>query len=279
MKYRLLGVALATALTATMLAAAHADMLLGKSSTVGVASHASLRTDTVEYRDGGQVLEGYVAWDESKTGRRPGVLLVHEWNGITGHTREQARQLAELGYVAFAVDVYGKGVRPATPEAAGLEAAKYKRDRSLFRARLAAGYRALTQQKWVDAQRIAAVGYCFGGTGVLELARSGADLRGIVSVHGGLDSPNPADGKNIKAKVLILHGDADPFVPRKDVDALLDELRAANVDWQMVSYGGAVHAFTNPAAGSDPTKGAAYDADADRRAWLATQQFLDEVLR
>jgi dienelactone hydrolase len=279
MQNRILGIALATVLTAIVPLCASADMLPGKSSTVGIAQHASLRTDTVEYRDGDQVLEGYLAWDESKAGRRPGVLLVHEWNGITDHTREQARRLAELGYVAFAVDVYGKGVRPATPEAAGLEAAKYKRDRSLFRSRLRAGYDTLLAQRWVDREHVAAVGYCFGGTGVFELARTGVPLSGIVSVHGGLDSPNPADGKNIKAKVLILHGDADPFVPRKDVDALLDELRAAKVDWQMVTYGGAVHAFTNPAAGSDPTKGAAYDAGADRDAGLATQQFLNEVLR
>ena len=279
MRHRLACIALVAFLTAMAPPFARAGMLAGKSSTVGIAQHASLRTDTVDYRDGEQLLEGYVAWDESKAGRRPGVLLVHEWNGITEHTREQARRLAELGYVAFAVDVYGKGIRPATPEAAGLEAAKFKRDRSLFRSRLQAGYRALLAQRWVDPHRIAAVGYCFGGTGVLELARTGADLRGIVSVHGGLDSPNPADGKNIKAKVLILHGDADPFVPRKDVDAVLDELRSAKVDWQMITYGGAVHAFTNPAAGNDPGKGAAYDANADRRSWLAMQEFLDEIFR
>jgi dienelactone hydrolase len=256
-----------------------ANTLPGKSSAVGIVPHAALRSGLVEYRDGDQELEGYFAWDESKAGRRPGVLVVHEWTGINDHTRAVTERLAKLGYAALAVDVYGKGVRPAPPTAAGAEAGKYKQDRALFRQRLLAGYRTLLEQPQVDAQRTAAIGYCFGGTGVLELARAGADLDGVVSFHGGLDSPTPADGQNIKAKVLILHGAEDPYVPQKDIDAFLTELRSAKVDWQMISYSGAVHAFTNPASGDDPSTGAAYDASADHRSWLAMQQFLDEVLR
>jgi dienelactone hydrolase len=258
---------------------AAAETLPGKSSAVGVVPHAALRTETVEYRDGEQVLEGYFAWDESKVGRRPGVLVVHDWTGINPHTRGVVERLARLGYAALAVDVYGKGVRPAPPTAAGAEAGKYKQNRALFRQRLLAGYRTLLERRQVDKDRVAAIGYCFGGTGVLELARAGADLDGVVSFHGGLDSPTPADGRNIKAKVLILHGAEDPFVPQKDIDAFLTELRSAKVDWQMISYSGAVHAFTNPASGNDPSTGAAYNAAADRRSWLAMQQFLSEVFQ
>jgi dienelactone hydrolase len=278
-KHRFLALALLAAVVGLAAGFVAASTLPGKSSAVGIVPHAALRTALVEYRDGDQLLEGYLAWDESKSGRRPGVLVVHEWTGIGEHTRAQAERLAKLGYVAFAVDVYGKGVRPSSPAAAGAEAAKYKQDRGLFRSRLLAGYRTLLEQPWVDAQRVAAVGHCFGGTGVLELARAGADLKGVVSVHGGLDSPSPADGKNIKAKVLILHGAEDPFVKPADIDALLAELRGAGVDWQMISYGGAVHAFTNPAAGDDPSAGAAYDARTARRSWLAMRQFLDEVFQ
>jgi dienelactone hydrolase len=256
---------------------AWSNTLPGKSSAVGIVPHAALKTRTVEYRDGEQVLEGYLAYDEAKPGKRPAVLIVHDWKGVGPYVKRRADQLAKLGYLAFAVDVYGKGVRPQTAEAAGAQAGIYKRDRALLRSRLLAGYRAMLASPQADATRTAAIGYCFGGTGVLELARSGADVQGVVSFHGGLDSPAPADGKNIKAKVLILHGAEDPFVPAKDVDAFLAEMRAANVDWQMISYSGAVHSFTNPEAGNDASTGAAYHASADRRSWGAMRQFLDEL--
>ncbi len=253
------------------------DVLPGKSSAVGTVPHASLKTQVVEYRDGDQLLEGYLAYDAAKSGRRPAVLIVHDWMGVGPYVQQRAEQLARLGYVAFVADIYGKGVRPTSAAQAGVQAGKYKQDRALFRSRLRAGYQAMLEQRQTDPARTAAIGYCFGGTGVLELARSGADLRGVVSFHGGLDSPAPADGKNIKAKVLILHGADDPYVPVKDIDAFLAEMRAANVDWQMISYSGAVHAFTNPTAGSDPSTGAAYNATADRRSWGAMRQFLDEL--
>lgn len=276
MKYRFLLAAPLVAL-AWLPSIAWSDMLPGKSSAVGTIAHASLKTQTIEYRDGDQLLQGYLAYDAAKSGKRPAVLIVHDWTGVGPYVKQRAEQLARLGYVAFAVDIYGKGVRPASPEAAGAQAGKYKQDRALFRSRLKAGYQAMLEQRQTDPARTAAIGYCFGGTGVLELARSGADIDGVVSFHGGLDSPAPADGKNIKAKVLILHGAEDPFVPVKDIDAFLTEMRAANVDWQMISYSGAVHSFTNPAAGSDPSTGAAYNAAADRRSWGAMRQFLDEL--
>ena len=275
MKYRFL-LAAPLVVLAWLPSLAWSDMLPGKSSAIGTAPHASIKTQTIEYRDGDRTLEGYLAYDAARSGKRPAVLIVHDWMGVGPYVKKRAEQLARLGYVAFAADIYGKGVRPASPEAAGAQAGIYKQDRALFRSRLNAGYQAMLSQRQTDPARTAAIGYCFGGTGVLELARSGADIRGVVSFHGGLDSPAPADGKNIKAKVLVLPGAEDPFVPVKDVDAFLTEMRAANVDWQMISYSGAVHSFTNPAAGSDPSTGAAYNAAADRRSWGAMRQFLDE---
>ena len=178
-----------------------------------------------------------------------------------------------MGYVAFAIDMYGKGIRPKTPQEAAAQAGIYKQDRALMRARALAGLEVLRSNPLCDPKRVAAIGYCFGGTVVLEIARSGADVAGVVSFHGGLDTPTPADAKNIRCKVLVLHGGDDPHVPRKDVDAFEDEMRAAGVDWQLVVYGGAVHSFTNPAAGNDKSKGAAYNAEADSRSWEAMKAF------
>jgi len=177
--------------------------------------------------------------------------------GLTDYERGRARQLAELGYIAFCADIYGQGHVAQDSQEAGTLAGKFKADRSLFRARLAAALRALRASPTVDARRCAAIGYCFGGTGVLELARSGADVLGVVSFHGGLDSPTPADGKNIKAKVLVLHGADDPYTPKADIAAMEKELKDAGVDYQLVFYSGAVHAFTQPMAGNDPSRGAA----------------------
>ncbi len=278
MKYRILIAGLsATLMFAWLPMLARADALPGKSSAIGTVPHAALKTRLVEYRDGDQVLEGYLAYDAAKVGKRPAVLIVHDWKGVGPNVQQRAQQLARLGYLAFAADIYGKGVRPDSPEAASAQAGKYKQDRALFRSRLQAGYRAMLASPQADAGRTAAIGYCFGGTGVLELARAGADLRGVVSFHGGLDSPTPADGKNIRGKVLILHGAEDPFVKPADIDALLAELRSADVDWQMITYSGAVHSFTNPEAGNDASTGAAYNASADRRSWGAMRQFFDEL--
>ena len=242
-------------------------------------TRAALRTQTIDYKDGDAALEGYLAYDDGFSGKRPGVLVVHDWMGISAETRRRCDMLAGLGYVAFAADIYGKGVRPANAQEAGAQAGKYKGDRVLYRARLNLALEQLRKSPLVDGFKIAAIGYCFGGTGVLELARSGADVKGVVSFHGGLDSLHPEDAKNIKGRVLILHGADDPFVPAADVAAFQDELRKAGVDWVMVSYGGAVHAFTNPGAGSDNSKGAAYNARADERSWKAMRDFFAEVFK
>lgn len=239
---------------------------------------AEVQTKTVEYSDGDVALEGFVAWDPEVTGHTvPGVLVVHQWMGLTDYERGRCRQLAELGYVAFALDIYGKGVRPTSQQDAAKTATIYKQDRELYRQRLNLGLEQLRKQTGVNKDQIAAIGYCFGGMGAIELARSGADISGVVSFHGGLDSPHPADGKNITAKLLICHGADDPFVPEADIKACLDEFNAAKVDWQMDIYSHAVHSFTQPMAGDDNSLGAAYNATADRRSWEAMRVFFAEI--
>jgi dienelactone hydrolase len=240
---------------------------------------AQITTKTIEYNDGDTVLEGYVAWDAAKNGVPgvPGVLIVHQWTGLTDYERSRAKQIAELGYVGFALDIYGKGVRPEAMQDAAKESGKYKGDRELYRRRLTLGLDQLKKLTNVDTTRLAAIGYCFGGTGVLELARTGADVDGVVSFHGGLDSTNPEDGKNIQAKILICHGADDPFVPEADIEAMQKEFSDADVDWQMISYSEAVHSFTQTMAGTDKTRGAAYDEKADKRSWKAMKLFFEEV--
>lgn len=244
-----------------------------------VNAEAAVTTKLVEYNQGGAVLEGYLAWDDATSAPRPGILVVHEWTGINPYIRQRVESLAKMGYVAFAADIYGKGVRPSAPADAAKTAGIYKSDRPLLRARVNAGLDQLKAQKGVDQQRLAAIGYCFGGTSVLELARSGADVKGIVSFHGGLATPTPKDALNIKAKVLALHGADDPFVKADEVAAFQDEMRAARVDWELISYGNAVHSFTNPGAGNDNSKGAAYNEKADQRSWEAMKVFFAEIFK
>jgi len=240
-------------------------------------AHAEIRTEAVDYKDGDVVLEGYLAYDDAATGKRPGVLVVHEWTGLNDYTKMRARELAELGYVAFALDMYGKGIRPQTSEEAAKQATIYRSDRQLMRHRATVGLNQLLDNEMVDPGKVAAIGYCFGGGTVLELARGGADIGGVVSFHGNLDTPNPADAKNIKAKVLVCHGAADPHVPMEQVEAFRDEMDNAGVDWQLIMYGGAVHSFTNPNSGDDPSRGVAYNAAADRRSWQLMQSFFNEI--
>ncbi len=242
------------------------------------SAQAALHTETVEYKQGDTTLEGYLAYDETVKGTRPGVLVVHDWMGCDSYAKTRADQLAQLGYVAFAADIYGKGVRPKNPQEAGAQAAKCKGDRPLLRARVNAALDVLKKQPKCDPKRVAAIGYCFGGTTVLELARSGADIAGVATFHGGLDTPT-RDAKNIKCKVLICHGADDPYVPAADVAALQEEFRAAGVDWQMIYYSGAVHSFTRPDAGNDNSKGAAYNERADKRSWDAMKAFFAEIFR
>ena len=233
----------------------------------------------MEYKQGDSVLEGLSVYDDAIQGKRPAVLVVHQWKGLGDYEKKRAEMLARLGYNVLAADIYGKGIRPQTPQAAGAEAGKYKNDPALLRARVRAASEVLARHELTDPKRMAAIGYCFGGTAVLELARSGADIAGVVSFHGGLSTPSPADGKNIKAKVLALHGADDPHVSPKEVAAFEDEMRQGGVDWQLIAYGGAVHAFTDWNAGTDNSKGAAYNERADRRSWEAMKQFFAELFK
>ncbi|MGE5189141.1 MAG: dienelactone hydrolase family protein [Gemmatimonadota bacterium] len=244
---------------------------------LGAGGQAAVRTEVVAYRQGDALLEGYLAWDDAAGGKRPGVLVAHEWMRLDDYAKRRAEQLAGLGYVAFALDMYGKGVRPRDVKEAAALAGKFKGDRGLMRARAAAGLDVLLGNPMTDPRRVAAVGYCFGGTTVLELARSGAPLAGVVSFHGGLDTPTPGDARNIKGKVLVLHGADDPFAPAAQVAVFEDEMRNAGVDWQVVLYGGAVHGFTNPDNGNDNAKGVAYNGKADRRSWQAMKDFFAEI--
>jgi len=238
---------------------------------------AAMHTRDLDYRHGNTLLQGFLAYDDSIQGKRPGVLIVHEWYGINDYAKGRARQLADLGYVVFALDMYGKGIRPKNNDEAGKEAGIYRKDRHLMRERASAGLEVLKSQPQVDPKRIAAIGYCFGGGTVLELARSGADIKGVVSFHGNLDTPDPNDAANIRAKILVLTGADDPGVPDTQVLGFEKEMRAAGVDWSLVRYGNAVHSFTNPASGDDPSKGAAYNANADKRSWKAMQDFFLEI--
>jgi dienelactone hydrolase len=243
------------------------------------AVQAQLHTETVEYKEGGDVLEGYLAYSKSHEVRHPGVLVVPEWWGLNDYARSRAESLARLGYVAFVADMYGNGAVAKTMEEAAAYAGKFKKNRQLMRNRAYAALNVLRDNPLVDPKRIAAIGYCFGGMTVLELARNGAHINGVVSFHGGLDTPNPADAQNIKCKVLVCAGANDPFVPPEQVAAFEKEMRDAHVDWQLITYGGAVHSFTNPNSGDDPSKGIAYNEAADKRSWEAMKQFFGEIFK
>ncbi len=243
----------------------------------GVA-HAELVRKDLEYHLGGRDYVGYLVFDNAVKGTKPGVLVAHNWMGITQVTRDRADDVAKLGYVAFAADIYGKGIRPKNTDEAASLAGGLKKDRLIIRMRMQQALKVLREQADVDAKRIAVIGYCFGGTAALELARTGAELKSVVSFHGGLDSPKPEDGKRIKAKLLILHGADDPFEKAQDLAAFEAELRDARLDWQLVKYGNAVHAFTEKEAGNDNSKGAAYNELADKRSWIAMKNFFQESL-
>ena len=241
-------------------------------------AQAALVEKTLPYTQGDAQLEGFHVYDDSIQGKRPAVLVIHQWTGLTDYEKNRARQLAELGYNVLAADIYGAGIRPRPPEA-GQTAGKYKQDRELYRARLTAALDTLKHDERTDEARIAAIGYCFGGTGVLELARSGADIAGVVSFHGDLSAASgfEAKPKAVTAKILVLHGADDPYVPAEQVAAFQKEFTAAQADWQFTAYSGAVHAFTQKEAGDDPAKGAAYHAAADRRSWDAMKAFFQEL--
>lgn len=236
--------------------------------------------ETLIYKDGDVTLEGYLARPDGVAVNAPTVLVVHQWKGPGAYERSRADMLAALGYNAFVIDMYGQGIRPQTPDTAGAEAGKYKGDPVLARKRLNAALDFIKTQKGIDGSRIAIIGYCFGGTMALELARSGADVLAAVSFHGGLASKAPVDKPGvIKASIQIHHGAADPYVPHEEVHGFTHEMTAAKADWTLTMYSDAVHSFTEKEAGNDPSKGAAYNEKADQRSWEATLDFLKAALK
>ena len=242
---------------------------------------AKVKTEIVEYKDGEAVLQGALVYDEAllkKKKKLPAVVVVHNWMGVNDYVQMRAEQLAKLGYVAFNADIYGKGVRPKDGNEAGALAGKYKAgERKDMRSRATAAFNVLASDKRVNANKISAMGYCFGGTVALEMARAGLPLAGVISFHGGLAAVKTEDAKNIKSPVLVLHGAIDPYVPVAEVNQFQKELNEAKVNYEFVAYSGAVHAFTEKAAGDDISKGAAYNEQADKKSFEAMKNFLAEV--
>jgi len=243
----------------------------------GVA-RAAVKVQTVDYKQGDTTLEGWLVYDDAKQGKRPGIVIFPAHNGPTDEEKAVAERIAKMGDVAFVADIYGKGVRPKNPKDAGAEMGKYMKDRGLLRQRAVAAFDQLRNNPMVNTAHLAAIGYCFGGAGALDLARSGAPLKLTVAFHGVLTSPTPQDDANIKGRVLALHGADDPIVNAQQQDQFKKEMTAAHVNWDLVLYGGAVHAFTEHSAGNDNSKGAAYNANADKLSWEAmTQAFKDSL--
>jgi dienelactone hydrolase len=233
-------------------------------------------SNTVGYMDGDVQLEAFFAFDDSVSGRRPAVLINHTWAGRDEFVAEKARKLAGLGYVGFAVDMYGKGILGSGPEENARLMQPLMEDRAMLQKRIQAALYAVKLLPWVDDAKIAAIGFCFGGLCVLDLARTGADINGVVSFHGLLSAPGNTQGNAIKAKVLALHGHDDPLAPPEQVLAFEQEMTAAGADWQLHAYGHTMHAFTNPVA-NNPDSGMLYQPVADRRSWQAMQNFLAEL--
>jgi len=237
----------------------------------------SVKTEAIEYKQGGTTCEGYFAYDDAKSGKRPGILVVHEWGGLGDYVKQRCRMIAEqLGYVAFGVDIFGKGVRATSMEDCARISEPFYKDRGLIRARAQAGLDQLKGHARTDANKCVAIGYCFGGLTVLEMARAGAPVAGVISFHGQFNTPVPA--KSIATKVLVLHGASDPVTPPDEINGLLKEMEEAKADWDCVFYGGAKHTFTNFNLPTNIPGPAAYQERADKKSWQAMKEFLAETV-
>jgi dienelactone hydrolase len=237
---------------------------------------------TVEYSAQGVVMKGYLAYAENIKGRKPGVLVVPEWWGLNDYARKRARMLAELGYTALAVDMSGDGKQATEPDEAGKLSSGLMKNFDVAHARFMAALDFLKQQPTVDPTRIGAIGYCFGGGVVLNLARQGVDLKGVASFHGGLAAVKPAQPGMVKAKILVLNGADDKFVPPEQIEVFKQEMKSAGADLQFISYPGAVHSFTNPEAtalGKKFNLPLAYNADADKKSWVELREFLNRIFK
>ena len=240
---------------------------------------AEIQSRTIPYQHGDVQLEGFLAWDDAKTGKRPGIMVVHEWWGVNEYARDRARQLAALGYAAFAVDMYGKGQVTTHPDQAATWMKQVQADVKVWQARALTGLAVLQSQEMVDPQRLAAIGYCFGGATVLQVAYSGAGVKGVVSFHGALPMPTGKQAQGAGTKILIAHGNADPFLTEEHVRKFRQTLDAANLDWQMVVYAGARHSFTNPGADAHGIDALKYNRQADARSWKQMQLFFEELFQ
>ena len=233
---------------------------------LAATAQAKIVTRTIEYPYQGMTMKGFLAYDDARKGPLPGVLVVHEWWGLNGYIRQRTEQVAKLGYIAFAPDMYGEGKTTSdAKEAEAWSGEVYKNHELAPRAQAALDV--LLKQPHVDKHRIGAMGYCFGGSTVLALAYSGADLRGVVTFHGGLFPPDEKERTQIKPSIVILQGDKDPFVKPETIQQVKDALDAGKVDWYMVSYANTVHSYTNPEADSYHIEGVAYNEKAARRSW------------
>lgn len=242
-------------------------------------AQAAIQTQVVDYKEGNTDLEGFVAYDDTILTPRPVVLIVHQWTGLSDYEKMRAQMIAQLGYVAFAIDVYGKGIRPVDPvERARLSDFYKSGNRALFRAREMAALEYVKTNPLMDASKVIVIGYCFGGTGALELARAGAPILGAVSFHGALSNPNPQDVPKMTMPIMVHHGAIDPLVPHDEVAAFKTEMDAAHIDYAFTAYGNAVHSFTDKNAGNDPSKGFAYNEKADMRSWESLVNFLKEAI-
>jgi dienelactone hydrolase len=242
-----------------------------------IASFAKAQLKPVSYQDGNQKLTGFAIKPTNTAQKKAGILVLPAWMGIDAHAKETAEQLAKLGYYAFVADIYGEGNYPKSPAEAGKLAGSYKKDFKAYQHRIDLAMQQLIKSG-ADASRIAAIGFCFGGTGVLEMARANFPVKGVVSFHGGLGKDASRTAGQIKPKVLVCHGADDPNEPQAEVLAFQQEMRDSKADWQMVFYGNSVHSFTDPNAGNDNSKGAAYNELAAKRSWEHMKLFLNEIL-
>ena len=250
-------------------------------SMLAFASAASgeIKTREVEYKQGDTVLQGFIAWDDAVAGKRPGVLVVHEWWGHNAHARNQAKRLAEAGYVGFALDMYGKGKVATHPQDAQAFMAEAMKDPAVARARFDAALAQLKADPHVDPAKVGAIGYCFGGAVVLAMARAGVDLDAVGVFHGPLAAQAPAQKGTVKARVLVQEGEADPMIPASQIVDFKKEMDAAGVTYKVVTYPGAKHGFTNPEAGSHGMEALAYDKDADDKSWAVLVDWLKESFK
>lgn len=241
------------------------------------SAHAAIQTRTIEYKSGDAALKGYLAWNDAIKGRSPGVLVVHEWWGNNDYAQRRARELAELGYVALAVDMYGDGKTTNDAKVAQTWSSAVTGDNALLRQRAEAALEVLKSQPNVDPARIGAIGYCFGGKVVLEMARASLGLAGVVSFHGGLMTPHPEQTKDVKTRILVCNGADDQFVSAEEIATFEKEMKSAGANYRIISYPGAQHSFTNPAADSYKIPSVKYDAAADRKSWQDMKQFFADV--